>query len=340
MKIKKQELQTALEAVKPGLSNNEKLIEQATSFAFINKHVVTYNDQIAVRYPISINITGAVRADELYKLVSKLKDEEIEISVDEADNMLHLECGRSKAGIRLESEIKLPLDELGNSKDWVKLPETFLPALKMIQPFAADDMSKPVLSNIYINGRYLTASDDFRIMRVDIGNGGKKAFKEAVLLPATAVKSLTRYPIAEFCETAGWAHFRAGNGLIFSCRTDAGEFPDVSEFLNVEGVELKLPSLTKEILERAGIFSKAESIRDEQVIVSVKNRRIIFKGEGDYGWFEENANCAYKGDDIQFIVSPTFLYDILDKLQHCIVGKNSLKFQGENFEHVVCLIGE
>ena len=82
MKIKKEELLKALAAVKPGLSSKD-VIEQSTSFAFMGGHVVTYNDEIAVRYPVDLEIEGAIRANELYSFLSKIKDKEIDLEVSE-----------------------------------------------------------------------------------------------------------------------------------------------------------------------------------------------------------------------------------------------------------------
>jgi len=51
MKINKNELKNALEIVKPGLANKE-IIDQSTSFAFMNDCIVTYNDEISVSHPV------------------------------------------------------------------------------------------------------------------------------------------------------------------------------------------------------------------------------------------------------------------------------------------------
>ena len=63
MQINRQNLQKALEIVKPGLSNKE-IIEQTTSFAFIDGKVVTYNDEISICHPVEgLTLEGAVKAD-------------------------------------------------------------------------------------------------------------------------------------------------------------------------------------------------------------------------------------------------------------------------------------
>ena len=54
MKINKSELQEALAKVKPGLASKD-LIEQATSFAFMDGRVVTYNDEMFPSSPDRIS---------------------------------------------------------------------------------------------------------------------------------------------------------------------------------------------------------------------------------------------------------------------------------------------
>ena len=67
MKVNKEKLRQALEIVRPGLANKE-VIEQATSFAFMDGRVVTYNDEISISHPVEgIEIEGAVKADQLYQ---------------------------------------------------------------------------------------------------------------------------------------------------------------------------------------------------------------------------------------------------------------------------------
>ena len=117
--MRRSDLLAALETVKPGLSNKE-MIEQATSFAFLGDRIVTYNDEISISHPVqNLNIEGAVQAEELYKLLSKLKKEDIEITT--IDNELQIKCGRTKAGLTLQQEIKLPLEEITGKRKWKKV---------------------------------------------------------------------------------------------------------------------------------------------------------------------------------------------------------------------------
>jgi len=108
LKINKSNLQKALEIVKPGLASKE-LIEQATSFAFINGCVITYNDEISISHPVDgLELEGAIQAEKLYSILTKLKTDEIEVTIN--DKEIILQSGKSKIGLTLQSEIKLPLD--------------------------------------------------------------------------------------------------------------------------------------------------------------------------------------------------------------------------------------
>ena len=93
MKINKAELQNALEKVKPGLAGKE-LIEQSTSFSFVNNRVVTYNDEISISHPVKgLEIKGAVKAQALYSFLGKVKKEEIDVEYE--DNQIIIKTGRS-----------------------------------------------------------------------------------------------------------------------------------------------------------------------------------------------------------------------------------------------------
>ena len=82
--MNRKELLGALSAVRPGLANKE-VMEQSCSFVFDGGMVCTYNDEIAVSHPVPEGISGAVRASELFSLLSKFPDEEIGVEVTEAE---------------------------------------------------------------------------------------------------------------------------------------------------------------------------------------------------------------------------------------------------------------
>jgi len=174
MQIQKEVLLNALEVVKPGLAN-KPIIEQATSFAFMGGRVITYNDEISISHPLPEleDITGAVEADSLYKFLGKIKPDDkgnIELSLNEKFEIV-VKSGRSKAGLTLQSEITLPLNEedFAEKDDWLTLPENFTKFLAIAMGSCGKDMSKPVLTCVHISEEgFIGGADNYRFIHCDL----------------------------------------------------------------------------------------------------------------------------------------------------------------------------
>ena len=330
--MKKADLLEALEIVKPGLANKEQ-IEQSTSFAFMKNRVVTYNDEISISHPLKdLGIQGAVKADELYRLLNKLKGDEVEIT--ENENEIVIESGRTKAGLVLEEEINLPLEEIGEKNEWHDLPEDFSKYVKLATGVCSRDMSRPVLTCIHIGGRYVESSDNFRIIRCKLDN---KIPIPEFLLPATAAMELVKLNPVKIAEGVGWVHFQTEQRTVISCRLFEDKFPDVSDLLQVEGMEIKFPNTITEILDRAMVFSKRDHTMDESVEVTLKENKIELKSKSETGWFKESANVKYDDDPVSFATTPHLLRDILNETHTCILCEDRLKFEVDEWTYVTTL---
>jgi len=341
MKLIKAELLNALEIVKPGLASRE-LIEQSTSFAFLGGRVVTYNDEISISHPVAgIDFEGAIKAEELYQLLNKTKKDEIELVAEE--NEVRIVAGRTKAGITFQTEVKLPLEELGEIDNWKAVPENFAAALKFVQFTCSKDMAgQPVLACVHIQKKgkdkgVIESCDNVRLTRYQIG---KVPIESSVLIPVGNVKELLKYPITEMAEGNGWVHFRTKTETVFSCRVMSGdEYPNVdkSGILTVEGTDVEFPTSIGEILDRAAIFVNKDYVTGDNVQVTLHANKLKIRGQSEAGWLEETAKMVYEGPEITFMVPPLFLKDILDQTNKCVIGAEKLKFQGENWEYVAAL---
>ena len=332
MKINKTELQKALEIVKPGLANKE-IIEQSTSFAFINGNVTTYNDEISISHPLTgLKLTGAVKAEELYKLLSKTKGDEIEMEIK--DNEIHFTSGKGKAGLTLQAEIKLPLEEIADKEDWQELPDGFAKDVLFVAQACSNDMSRPVLTCVHINPEgHIESSDGFRIIRLEKQIG----VEESILIPATAAVEVAKLKPINISLSKGWAHFQSEEGTVLSCRVFDDKYPAVGKLLNVEGIELLLPKAILEIIERAAVFAKRDHFLDEEIQVKIENKKIQIRGESDTGWYEEETNIRYTGDPVVFAITPYLFQEILKVTQTCILGTNHIKFTGDGWQYVAIL---
>ena len=335
MKINKMDLQNALEKVKPGLAGKE-IIEQSTSFAFMGDRVVTYNDEISISHPVKdLDVTGAIKAQSLYAFLSKIKRDEIILEWEE--NQVVIKAGRSKAGLVLEQEIKLPVEEVGEIGKWKKLPPGFLEALRFCYPCCSKDMSRPILTCVYISGKEMQASDSFQIVKYQLE---KKIPVKPFLLPASAAHELVKYDVKEIAEGSGWYHFKTEDGTIFSSRVFDGEFPNIAKFLKFDGVEIAFPKTSIQALDRAQVFAKNSDFAGimATVEVEVSKDQIKFASKDESGWFEETIKTSYKGDKIKFITGVGFLINLLTHSNSsCVYGENRIKFNGENWTHVIAV---
>jgi DNA polymerase III sliding clamp (beta) subunit (PCNA family) len=331
--MKREDLVRALNIVHPGLANKE-VIEGTTSFAFVDDCVITYNDEISVRHTVEgLKLTGAIKATEFYKLLGKLKQEEIK--VETTGNEVVLSSGRSKAGFTLQEEIKLPLDQIGEKSKWATLPENFTTALNFCMLTCSRDMSRPALTciNIRSDGR-LESSDNFRISCYNVG----KINIQTILLPATAAQTLVKYKLVKVAEGEGWLHFKTDLGTEFSCRTYQEEFPSVIDKLKVDGKEIEFPESIVDVLDRAAVFCGQDQIIDQRVTVSVVEKKLGIKVQGDSGWFEEEKNMAYNGKPFTFVINPFLLKTILAQTRKCIIGDRCMKFSEKDWQYIVALM--
>jgi hypothetical protein len=336
MNISKLKLQEALEKVKPGLADKAS-IEQATSFCFLNGRVVTYNDSISLSSPVEgLELTGAIEAEHLYKFLSKIKKDELELEIK--GNELILTTGKAKAGLTLQSEITLPLDEeLSKKGKWKDLPENFIKYLSFAVPSCSKELSKPVLTCVHVQGSTIEASDGYRITKCTLKD---EMPVNTFLLPSTSALEVVKLQPTKISEGKGWVHFKTEEDTILSCRIFEGEFPEIDAHLVVEGVRLELPNTIDEVLDRAMVFAKRDKVLSESVDISLSKRKLKISAKSDEGWFEESVNIKYENEDVKFSITPYLLKGILSETQECVLGKNKLKFQGENWEYITLLRGK
>lgn len=330
MKINRQELIDILKAVKPGLANKE-IIEQSTNLIFQNNKLVTYNDEIMVSHPIKLEVEGAVEASQLYTLLNKSKDEEINLSIEKES--LLIRGKKFKAGLRITPEITLPFKNVLIPRHWNKLPEGFIDALKFCSFSASTDMSKPVLACLHLHDYDIESCDNQRLTRYGMNN---YTAPKSLLIPARAVSELINYPVIEYAYNGNWAHFRTKNKVVFSSRVLNDEYPDLSKFIRMRGSKIIFPDLI-ESLERAEIFTNTEITKERIIELILENNSLLVKSEGDKGWYEEKYRMRYSGEKVQFKINAQFLKEILVHLKEASISGDRLKFVGDNFVHILSL---
>lgn len=334
MQINREELEKALTLVKPGLAARD-IVEQSTSFAFIDGCVVTYNDDISLSCPVAgLEIQGAIKADEFFQFIRKVKKDEIDVEVEGEE--IVFKAGRTKAGFTLQEKILMPLENLKEKKTkWYPIPDDFCHYLSLAMGACGSDMSRELLTGVNVEkDGHMTGSDSFKIMRCDTG---QSLPVDTFLIPAKSAVEVVKLDPEKIARGKGWIHFKDKTGATLSCKLFEEEYPDVSEYMDVIGYDISFPQKIHEILDRAGVFAKREHILDEEVVISVEDNRFKVSAKSDTGWIHEEVNFKFEEDPFMFTVTPYLLRDILKETSNCIVGERALKFQGAGWEYIAWL---
>lgn len=324
MKVNRLKLEEALAAVMPGIAKKEAL-QQSASFVFQNGKVFAFNDDIAVSHPVTVNFTGVVPAKNFLDLIGKLKPAEIELTLSEGE--LRVVGSKAKAGLRLEAEICLPLEDLGMPEEWEPLPANFAPAVKFCLFSAGRDANKAALTHIHVLEDCVESCDNDRATRYFTSED--VAMRE-LMIPASAARHLINYNCNEYAETDGWLHFRNAQDVTFSCRTTEESYPNLDRFLECKGEKGEFPEEMGEMLDRADTMSDGERVN-----VALNGSKLTVSTDGNAGWYEEIARVKYAGKPVDFDIHPDFLVSMLKIGTTIVIAEGRLLFQTDDFIHIV-----
>jgi DNA polymerase III sliding clamp (beta) subunit (PCNA family) len=199
-------------------------------------------------------------------------------------------------------------------------------------------MSNAIMTCIHVRpDGIVESSDNYRIARYRIP---AIPIKSSFLLPAIAATDLCQYKLERVAEGKGWIHFRTDAGTVISSRVYEGEYDNIDKYMKVKGVKFKMPKNLEGVLERAGIFSHREHGLDDEIKISMGDDLMKVRGQGPFGWFEEVVKIKYEDQPVRFTVNPSFLQMMLKQVRNCILGSDSMRFEGESWEHVIALSAE
>jgi hypothetical protein len=342
MKINKENLQEALMIVKPGLANKE-ILQQTTSFAFLKGRVTTYNDEISISHPVGdIDFEGAVKAEELYGLLSKLSQKTVDIEIKKEE--LRISSGRVKAGIQLQSKITLPLKEIPDKWNKIKEPERFKKLVTIAAQTCSADMSQPKLTCVSIQkDGTVIGSDGYRLVNCKLEQFPTKDF----LIPASSVFELIKINPTHVQLEESWIHFKNKEGTYFSSRRVNDDYIDPEKIATILQVkkkkEIEFPSKVLDMLDRVSPFAKRDFTLDESIHVEIDGGKILLKAqkEDTKSWIKEKASIKCE-ESLSFIITPSLFRSILKETRKCILHKDMTKakftLKGE-WDYIVMLRG-
>jgi DNA polymerase III sliding clamp (beta) subunit (PCNA family) len=335
MKIKTDLLKEILLKVKPGLAS-KGIVEQATHFIFTGEEVLTYNDRISISYPLKTDFGDcSVPAEVLYNIVKDLKGKETEI-VLEKDQLL-LKSGKTKVGINvsMDDSIMSLVDAMSLPDDdsWNPLTQEFIDGLKLCIFSASTDVSVQYLTCISVEGNRLVSGDELRISEFVM----KNKLPDKFLIPAKAAIELVKFDIIEYGIKLPWIFFGTDDGILFSSKTVESDYPDVSEFFDVDGPSVVIPDGLNDSVRVVSPMSDGEFDVDKQVEISIEKGIVKCRSEGMSGWAEDAFDLGQDVSGIRFRVNPIFFLQVLDKETTMIHGTGRIVLSSGQFRHVVSL---
>lgn len=316
--------------VKGGLSPRE-FIEQSSCFVFQDKTVMTFNDEVACRKEIGIDVTGAIQAQSLLDILSKMDDPELLVRENDKGE-LEFKGKRKAFGVTKDAEIFLPIDRVEMPEKWRSLPKEFTEAIGLVAHCVSADESRFLLTCIHLAPDHIEACDNHQIMRCKINTG----LKNSVLVRGTSVSQIVALGMDQVAMTKSWIHFKNQAGLIFSCRRYSEEYPDLQRVMTFDAHPITIPKGMVDASERAAVFA-ADKSGEPLVSVTVADGVIRILGEGLTGWYKEVKKVAYDGPPLQFNISPDLLRHISEKYQEAEIGGDKLRVKGGHWEYVTVL---
>jgi len=262
----------AIRSVLPGVSSNG-VIEQADCVVFHKGHACSYNDEVTcrARLPESLEgLSGAVKADPLVRLLSKLPDEEVDVETTGSELLIKSK-GR-RAGFPLVTEVLLPVGDLQLPKEWHEVPENFSEALGLVAGCVRRDESIFALACVHMTSEFMEASDNYQMARYRMD----LPFKD-VLLHGPAARSVAGWKVVAVGITEQWIWFRSEQSTELGARLYVDKYPDFDRVVNEEGRVLKLPQGLVQAAEIAGLVI-SDKIQGDSLQVNIERGRVIVEG--------------------------------------------------------------
>jgi len=253
----------ALKAVMPGVERQE-ILTGMDSVVFEREWLRSFNEEISVAYPLDTNLICAVRADELYRIVSKMSDEEIQVSLE--DNKLVVKDYRTTlkmATLDDPSQITERMESLGlNEIKLAPLPDNFIEGLGYCIFSAGKDLALGAMAGIAVKDNQMVSTDNFRIGFFRL----EKPMKTSFILSTSSAESILKLggKFTEASITSSWIHLVTDEDVIVSSRAIVGDYSWdklenlFSEYFGEEGEIYSLPKELRSSIDRAEILASSE----------------------------------------------------------------------------------
>jgi len=340
MKISKENLSNIIQKVMPAVEK-KGIVEEMSHLAFDGAYVLTYNDKIAISYPLpeDFQLQCSVVATDFLSAVKAIRTKDVEL--EQLEDGLVVRGGKTVTLLPFFDEKKIA--ELHDSLDipsiedkFIDLPENFIDAIRTCKFSASDNVDHPKgMYAVAMLGDCVFATNGYQATLypvVGVGTGFiKKPFVDAIVnfAPVAAV------------FTKSWLFFMNNDNAILSCRSLllADKFPKDLEkvFFDFEK-GFKFKEVIDDELTSLETFGEGDDKSDKTIIVTISKGKAILTGKSVRG--EMTVECeieGYEGEEVQFSINPNYLKECIKMGGEMAADSRMICMKTLTFKHLVAL---
>ena len=331
MKVSRKSLLTALQFAHLGVAARGETIEQSNAFVFTKEELITFNDETMTRSPNPLDIEGAVLAHELLKLVDKMPDEELDVSIKGEEVIL--KGDKREAGVTRYADIHLPYDAVPSPKKTFKLGEEVLKMMIQAARNCGKDVTQELTMVVHVTPELVEACDNFRLFRAT----GPTGIPGEGLLMASSILPLENLPFKRVGMGDGWIHFKLNQNQSVSLRCSQSKYHDGMEKVLAIGdaTEATLPDNLAEAVTRTLITMASDE--DPSIGVTLSKNSLTLESRKAEGWYRETSSIKYTGEALNILVNPKFLVEMLQRTKKVKINPTRMKMEADGVEFVVAM---
>lgn len=331
-RVNRADLLQVLARVEPGRSKRD-FIDQSSCYVFTGGWCATFNDEICVRAKSGLpaEFTGAVHGTPLKNALENVPDDEVDF--DPSERELRVRGRRARFGVRMEGEIRLPIENVAVPDVWTTLsnPPEFVAALRQVCSVAGTDDEEFMSVCVQLCPEWVESTDRWQAMRYTMQTGVDKP----CMVRAKSLSPVCGLDIVKVGVTDDWVHFR-NKAVLYSARRHLGDYFPLTPLFEFRGASATLPKGAADAAKLGAVFS-GEDPENNKVTVSLTEGRMTVRGDGAFGWAEADLEVTYRGDPVAFRIGPDTLEELVEKHSECEIGPGKLRVVGENLQYVTCL---
>jgi hypothetical protein len=243
------------------------------------------------------NLSGAIRAMEVYKIISKIPTDEIEIDISDKKWNITARDGKIKMEVSsVENKIGKLLTEVDKGrKEWADLSPDFFEAVKAC--FMKDNMSD--FKGVFVNDNNIICMDTRRMNYFYLDNPMEKFW----ISNASTIELLKFNDLKKYAVSDNWVSFIGEDQTRYSCsRMMDNNYPlkKIIELMNTykdpkdEDIKGKLPKSIRGAAERASVLSMDLENAADGVQLNISQDCIEIISERSTGNYKEQIDWEEK----------------------------------------------